>query len=157
MDRLQTTTRRAHFKKYEHEAKEVCAELNEYLMAEFGCKTPPAYVGPSNNINVNSGEPFVLYLRHKPIQEAGWGESALVIAQIVFDKQRVGNGTSLLRFLVRISDKYGYETIGIEEASNEMIVGFAKKYGFEKYRRKADWIASVENLKRFFGFAQAIA
>lgn len=137
-----------HDEKLEQEAKEVCAELNEHLMDAFGYKTPPAYVGSCNTI-LASRKAFDIYLRHKPDLYAGWGENSLVIARIAFDKQRIGSGSSLLRFLVGISDKYGYERIGIEFASNERIVGFAKKYGFEIYGSGKNWVASVENLKRF--------
>lgn len=47
-----------------------------------------------------------------------------------------------------MSDKYGYERIGIECAINEKIVGFAKKYGFERYEREGNWITSVGNLRK---------
>jgi hypothetical protein len=46
-----------------------------------------------------------------------------------------------------MADKYGYERIGIECATNEKIVGFAKKYGFERYGREENWMTSVGNLK----------
>jgi hypothetical protein len=129
------------------ESKAVCADLNEYLMSEFGCKTPPVRFPIGNSILAHR-RAFNIYLYHKPTEAAGWGKNTLVIVSIEFQKQRAGNGSSFLRFLVRISDKYGYERIGIECATNEKIVGFARKYGFEHHGREGNWIASVGNLKK---------
>jgi len=135
--------------KLREEANGVCADLNSYLMSEFGCETPLAYITGHriNNICAYT-EDFDIYLACRPVRRAGWDENILVIARIGFKKQRVGNGTTFLRFLVRMSDKYGYERIVIECATNEQIVGFAKKYGFECYEKEGDWIASVDDLKQ---------
>jgi len=122
--------------------------LNSYFMSEFACKTPPANTAPFNNNIIAHTEDFDIYLACRPVKRTGWSENVLVIVSISFMTQRVGNGTSFLRFLIKIADKYGYERIGIECATNEMIVGFAKKYGFERYKREENWINSVENLKK---------
>ncbi|HEY8157291.1 MAG TPA: hypothetical protein VIF10_01185 [Methylobacter sp.] len=138
-----------HSQKLREEANGVCADLNAYLMSEFGCETPPACITGRRINNIRAcTEDFDIYLACRPVQRAGWDENILVIVRIGFEEQRVGNGTSFLRFLVRMSDKYGYERIGIECATNEQIVGFAKKYGFECYEKEGDWIASVDNLKK---------
>lgn len=136
-----------HSQKLREEAYGVCADLNAYLMSEFGCKTPPVRFPMGNSILAHR-RAFNIYLYHKPAEDVGWGKNTLVIVSISFEKQRVGNGTSFLRFLAKIADKYGYERIGIECATNEQIVGFAKKYGFEHYKREENWITSVENLKK---------
>jgi hypothetical protein len=134
--------------KLREEANGICSGLNSYLMSEFGCEAHPAYITGHriNNICAYT-EDFDIYLSCRPARRAGWGENILVIVRIGFKRQRVGNGASFLRFLVRMSDKYGYERIGIEYASNEQIVGFAKKYGFERYEQEGDWITSIGNLK----------
>ena len=134
------------YDKFEQETSEFCNDLNCYLMETYGYKRQPAYLTPDNCIGANR-KAFKIYLRCKPTQEVGWGVNTLVIAQIGFYKQRIGNGSSFLKFLVKMSAKYGFKNIGIEAAINEKIVNFAKKYGFVNYQRDSDWIVSIDVLR----------
>lgn len=56
---------------------------------------------------------------------------------------------SLLEALTMLSEKYHYDSIGIEAALTEEIVSFARKFGFSKIPNKNDdWLIPVANLKQ---------
>lgn len=124
-----------------------CDELNSFLKDQFEYKRHLTHIR-QETISVNRKK-IDLYVRYKQ-KQGYWGEDALVLARIGFDQQKKGHGTSLLKFLVSLADKYQYTKIGIEQA-NKNSEAFAKKYGFEPSKTLANsYITSVESLKVHF-------
>ncbi|WP_225548045.1 hypothetical protein [Chromobacterium violaceum] len=113
-------------------------------MNRYGYKKKPSHLGIGPTISATR-KAFDLYLRFKPVR---WNNT-LVIARIEFDKTRTGNGTSLLEVLTMLSEKYHYDSIGIEAALTEEIVSFVKKFGFSKVPNKNDdWLIPITTLKQ---------
>ncbi|GAB3517893.1 hypothetical protein [Photobacterium alginatilyticum] len=119
-----------------------CQDLNMYLMERFNYKTGPA---TSNMFTIDaSRKHFDLYLRFKPATDM-WTSDTIVIAKIGFKHTRVGHGTDLLKFIVKVSNKYQTNNIGIEGA-NDSLANFAKNMGFENFQDK-QWIIDIERLR----------
>ncbi|MGF1728975.1 hypothetical protein [Photobacterium kasasachensis] len=119
-----------------------CQDLNMYLMERFNYKTGPA---TSNMFTIDaSRKHFDLYLRFKPTTDM-WKSNTIVIAKIGFKHTRVGHGTDLLKFIVKVSNKYQTNNIGIEGA-NDSLANFAKNMGFENFQGK-QWIIDIERLR----------
>ncbi|WP_232605654.1 hypothetical protein [Photobacterium phosphoreum] len=68
-----------------------------------------------------------------------------MIAVIEFFHPKSGHGTDLLKFLVKIADKYEISRIGIEQTNEESSV-FAEKFGFINFQRDC-WIVNIAELK----------
>jgi hypothetical protein len=132
---------------YEASLIEFCEELNLYLMTRYKYKKKHAYISRRNTIRADR-KYFNIYLRFKPHKNIGWGDNCLVIASIGFFKVHCGNGTSFLKFLLDVADKYCFTSIGIETASTEAIFGFATKYEFKDIKDGDNWIAPVNSLKQ---------
>jgi len=95
-----------------------------------------------------SSKMFNLYIRHslpKDRKHSLWDDKTLIIANIGFKDQRVGNGTSLLHFLVTQSKVLNFEKIGIE-MTNDTAASFAKKHGFRQINEK-NWVINIKDLK----------
>ena len=95
-----------------------------------------------------SSKMFNLYIRHSLPEDRKhriWDDKTLVIANIGFKDQRVGNGTSLLHFLVSQSKVLNFEKIGIE-MTNAIAESFAKRHGFTKVNEK-NWVINIKDLK----------
>ncbi|MCD9464536.1 hypothetical protein CJF25_16350 [Photobacterium phosphoreum] len=74
-----------------------------------------------------------------------WKTDTFVIAVIEFFHPKSGHGTDLLKFLVKIADKYEISRIGIEQTNEESSV-FAEKFGFINFQRDC-WIVNIAELK----------
>ncbi|MGF1715994.1 hypothetical protein L4D08_14025 [Photobacterium chitinilyticum] len=119
-----------------------CRDLNVYLMERFGYKTCPA---TSNMFTVDASRKlFDLYFRFKPNTDL-WKPDTIVIAKIGFKHTRIGHGTDLLKFIVKVSNKYQTNKVGIEGA-NDNLADFAKKLGFREVNNK-QWIIDITELK----------
>lgn len=119
-----------------------CQDLNNYLMERFGYKTGPA---TSNMFTIDAcRKHFDLYLRFKQATDL-WKSDTIVIAKIGFKHTRAGHATDLLKFIVKVSNKYQTNNIGIEGA-NDSLANFAKKLGFENIQGK-QWIIDIEQLR----------
>jgi len=132
------------------EQLEVCkrfaGDLDVYVRSRYKYKSNAVSVGFAHTVEVRRST-IELYLRFKP--RASWPNDSIVIARIGFAKQRKGNGTSLLRFLVDAAPQYGIQSIGIEQAiGGEEIDGFVRKFGFTQYRNEESWIVSLKDLKK---------
>lgn len=128
------------------EIQEFCSDLSLYLMDRYNYETHPAYPARGWNIEA-SGNSFNIYLRFKPI-DILWPSDSIVISNIQFDKKRIGNGDSLLRFFIDQSEKYGFKHVGIEQTHSEAGKGFAKKYGFQSIDNQKNWSISIEHLSK---------
>ncbi|OLQ79111.1 hypothetical protein BIT28_01880 [Photobacterium proteolyticum] len=119
-----------------------CQDLNIYLMERFNYKTGPA---TSNMFTIDAcRKHFDLYFRFKPATDM-WKSDTIVIAKIGFKHTRAGHATDLLKFIVKVSNKYQTNNIGIEGA-NDSLANFAKKLGFENVQGKL-WIIDIEQLR----------
>ncbi|NQY07475.1 MAG: GNAT family N-acetyltransferase [Flavobacteriaceae bacterium] len=117
-------------------------ELNTYLMDRFEYKRSPA---TNNRCTISATRKrFNLYLRFGRTRHV-WEEDTLVIASIYFLYARQGHGCDLLKFFVKIADKYKIRKIGIE-LTNEESSAFAENFGFKCFLR-GYWIVSVKDLE----------
>ncbi|NQY07577.1 MAG: hypothetical protein HRT68_15620 [Flavobacteriaceae bacterium] len=117
-------------------------ELNLYLMDRFKYKSRPA---TNNRCTISATRKwFHLYLRFGRARSS-WEEDTLVIAAIYFFHARRQHGTDLLKFFVKIADKYKIRKIGIE-LTNEDSSAFAEKIGFTNFNRGC-WIINVKELE----------
>jgi ribosomal protein S18 acetylase RimI-like enzyme len=87
-----------------------------------------------------------LYLRFRVGDS--WPVGSVVIAAIQFQSRRRGHGKALLNKLVDMSTTYGYQTIEIEQTSDDAsIQNFVKKFGFTNSFDEQNWIVTVERLR----------
>ena len=120
----------------------LCKDLNYYLKKKYNYQTNPA---TCNKRTIDARRKFFkLYFRFR-INNYRWEADTLVIANISFYKQRSGNGTDLLKFLVNLAAKYEITKIGIEE-TNSNSSAFARRFGFKNFNRE-DWIIGIPDLK----------
>lgn len=70
-----------------------------------------------------------LYLRFGYLSLDPDAKKEIVIAKILFQDEKSGHGTALLRKLSLIPEKYGYEVVSFE-CPNDKCRAFAKKMGF---------------------------
>jgi hypothetical protein len=120
-------------------------DIDRYVLNRF-CYKRRCVTSSGQTVMVNR-QKADLYFRFRPTQNIHWPPDSLVIARIRFATQRVGHGTHLLDFLVQLSGKYEYTTIGIERTHDgENIQNFVGKYGFELFKSSGDWIVSVKTL-----------
>lgn len=119
--------------------EQFAADFDQYTRETFGYKQ--ACVNLNGNTLCVNRKKADLYLRFLP--QHHWPPKTLVIARIGFTSQRAGHGTSLLRFLVQVSGKYGYEHVGIERAHlRENIQNFVRKYGFDAVSDES-WLVPI--------------
>lgn len=118
-------------------------EIDTFYRERFGYEsrcTHPSF--PTISINRTAVH---LYIRFRP--EGFWPSDSVVIASIGFGKQRRGHGRELLSKLVEMSDRYGFESIGIEQTGqSESIKNFVRKFGFLNHKNEKNWIVSVDVL-----------
>lgn len=118
-------------------------EIDTFHRERFGCEsryTDPAF--PTISINCTAVH---LYIRFR--LEGFWPSDSVVIASIGFGKKRRGHGRELLRKLVEMSNRYGFESIGIEQTGqSESINNFVRKFNFRNYKNDKNWIVSVDVL-----------
>jgi len=118
--------------------------LKNYLIKRYHIDR---FIDDTHTLLVSSNM-FNLYIRHSLPQDRKhslWDDQTLIIANIGFTDQRVGNGTSLLHFLVTQSKVLNFKKIGIE-MTNDAAESFAKKHGFSQINEK-NWVISIEDLK----------
>ncbi len=127
-----------------------CSCFNVYLRNRYGYKKDHAEVSASRlTIGTTGVKKFTFYLRFNPRMHP-WPLKTLVIAQIGFDDTRIGNGTDFIRFVVKSSQKFGIENIGIESA-NHASSSLAAKCGFSPIAPATGvhWCGSIEAISRF--------
>jgi len=118
--------------------------LKKYLMNRYDIDR---FIDDTHTL-LASSKMFNLYIRYSLPQDRKhriWNDKTLVIANIGFKDQRVGNGTSLLQFLVTQSKVLNFEKIGIE-MTNAIAESFAKRHGFTKVNEK-NWVINIKDLK----------
>jgi len=115
--------------------------LNDYLMQKFNYKQVLIRHIIGNTLMINKKR-IRLYLK-LPSYNA-LNTETLVIARIGFQKIKVGNGVSLLRFLISQSTLLGYTNIKIEQTNTNSSY-FAKKLGFTQINEK-NWIIPLDIL-----------
>lgn len=123
-------------------------EIDSRLKRRFNRKNRCAYSMPGSTIDGRNAK-FDLLLRFPTGPNLRFeGEKPLVIARIKFAEQRVGHGAWLLRELVSLAPKYGYDSIAVEAANPSAgIQNFVRKFGFSPVSGiSSDWIASVHEL-----------
>ena len=122
-------------------SKEIFIEkFNQYLMKRHDYKYRPINAKYVRNTISAYKKKFDIYLR-LPLK----GNETLVIARIFFQNEKVGHGTSLLKFLAEQSYYGEYKYISIEMV-NENSIAFAKKLGFRKINEK-DLIIDIKTLR----------
>jgi hypothetical protein len=117
--------------------------LKVYLKENFNYKRLSNGLSFINNNLMFHTKKFDLYMRYKPNYEP-WEKDTLVIAKIGFIEQKNGHGTSLIKFLLEKSNKYGFKFLAIESA-NKNSSAFAKKLGFKEIKEN-QWSASIEDI-----------
>ena len=121
--------------------------LKDYLINRYSSKNINRLIDDTHTILAHS-KMFDLYFRvslPKDRKHRIWDHETLVIAKINFKEQRIGNGTSLLQFLVSQSKLLNFNKIGLEMTNNSAS-NFAKKHGFSQINEK-NWVISIEDLK----------
>jgi len=121
--------------------------LKVYLTNRYGSKNINRFTNDTHTILAHS-KMFDLYFRvslPKGRKHRIWDYETLVIARINFKEQRVGNGTSLLQFLVSQSKLLNFNKIGLEMTNNSAS-NFAKKHDFSQINKK-NWVISIKDLK----------
>ncbi len=104
-------------------------DLNDYLKIMFKYKKSHAYIS-RGKINAYTSK-FDIYLRWNGVYYLTKFPNNLTIARIGFFKERQGYGKAFLQFLLKISWKYKFDYLIIENA-NEKSANFAQKFGFQK-------------------------
>jgi GNAT superfamily N-acetyltransferase len=133
-------------------------ELDIWLRHRFGYRARLTYQGMSNTVDARRVKVGV-YLRlvKQSIEGHEWSSNTLVIARIEFRERHKGHGRALLRFLVTQAERFGYDKIAIECASEDIgIQSFCAKFFFDQptsQRRNSNWIASVEHVSHELGRA----
>ncbi len=94
---------------------------------------------------------FDLYFRFKP-DDIFWPPDSIVVARIGFDKRRIGNGGSLLKFLINQSKEFDLRHVAIEQTHTDAGKGFAVKYGFQSRDNQKNWSISIESLSKKINF-----
>jgi hypothetical protein len=126
---------------FEEDAILLSYYLSRYLCQRFNCRGATIY--PEFNKVFASGSKYNIMLR---LNACNFPKSNLVIARICFKSQRKGNGTDLLRWILQISEKYGYENICLE-FPNAGCIKFGEKFGFIEYMN-SHLLITKSNLKK---------
>lgn len=111
-----------------NEYEEMRKEIDIYLMKRFKYRLSLVRLTPDNILITRRNSRLDLYLRIRRV-ESIFPPDCLILAQISFRKERIGNGTHFVRFLSEIALKYGFRYVGIE-STNKKSSSFAKKLGF---------------------------
>lgn len=134
-------------------------ELDIWLRQRFDYRARLAYRGMSNTVDTRRVK-VGLYLRlvTHSVEGHEWPSNTLVIAKIEFRERHKGHGRALLRFLVTQAERFGYDKIAVECASEDIgIQSFCAKFFFDQPtspRRNSNWIASVEHVSHELGRAR---
>lgn len=121
--------------------------LNNYLIARYGSNNLTRLNDDTHTMLAVSKK-FELYLRFSLPEDRKhsiWDQTTLVIARIGFKDQRVGNGKSLLQFLVSQSKLFNYTKIGLE-MTNKNASNFARKFSFTQITEK-NWVINIKDLE----------
>lgn len=130
-----------------NEYEEIRKEIDTYLMRRFKYRLSLVMLTPDNIITTRRNSRVDLYLRIRRVKSL-FPPDCFIVARIGFNKERVGNGTHLVRFLSKTTLKYGFKHIGIE-STNEKSKAFAEKLGFYSIDG-SNYAVSVENLISYF-------
>jgi len=121
--------------------------LKNYLINRYGSKNIDRLIDDTHTL-LASSKMFDLYFRYslpKNRKHSLWDDEILVIAHISFKDRRMGNGTSLLHFLVSQYKLLNFNKIALEMANNSAS-NFAKKHGFSQINEK-NWVINIKDLK----------
>ena len=130
-----------------NEYEEMRKEIDIYLMKRFKYRLSLVRLTPDNILITRRNSRLDLYLRIRRV-ESIFPPDCLILAQISFRKERIGNGTHFVRFLSEIALKYGFRYVGIE-STNKKSSSFAKKLGFYSIDG-FNYAISVKNLLASF-------
>ena len=133
--------------RYMNEYEEMRKEIDIYLMKRFKYRLSLVRLTPDNILITRRNSRLDLYLRIRRV-ESIFPPDCLILAQISFRKERIGNGTHFVRFLSEIALKYGFRYVGIE-STNKKSSSFAKKLGFYSIDG-FNYAISVKNLLSYF-------
>ena len=126
-----------------NEYEAILKEIDSYLMERFKYRVSLVYLTPDNIVATRRNSRVGLYLRIRKT-ESLFPPDCFIIAQISFQKERVGNGMHFIRFLSEIALKYRFKYIGIESV-NDKSKAFAEKLGFHSIDR-FNYAVSAEKL-----------
>ena len=131
---------------YQEQLKQICQEVNEYVMNRFKYKNPPANITSGTNILMPPKAQISIYLRffHEQVYKL-WPPKPIIIAQLGFKKTRKGNGTHFLSFLKDIAMRYDYDYIGLE-STNDNSSAFAEHFNFKDLGDKWNYLISIKEL-----------
>ena len=129
------------------EYEELRADIDHYLMERFKYRKSLVFLTIDNVITTRRNSRIDLYLRIRKI-ESLFPPDCIIIARLSFSKERIGHGTHFLRFLTEVSQKYGFNHIGIE-CVNVKSGAFAKKLGFYSIDDE-NYFITVNNLTSYF-------
>lgn len=130
-----------------NEYEEIREAIDIYLMERFKYRRSLVYLTPDNIVTTRRNSRIDLYLRIRKV-ESLFPPDCLIIARICFQRERIGNGSHFVRFLVEIALKYGFKHIGIE-STNKKSRSFAEKLGFHSIDG-SNYAVSIKNLISYF-------
>ena len=126
---------------------ELRADIDRYLMERLKYRKSLVRLTVDNVITSRRNSRIDLYLRIRKVKSL-FPPDCLIIARLVFSKERIGHGTHFLRFLTGLALKYGFRYIGIE-CANIKSGAFAKKLGFNSIDGE-NYSIIVDNLIYYF-------
>lgn len=130
-----------------NEKEKIRKEIDCYLMERFKYRLSLVYLTVDKIIATRRNSRVDLYLRIRRV-ESIFPPDCFIIARIGFSKERIGNGTHFVSFLLGIALKYEFKDIGIE-STNEKSKAFAEKFGFQSIDG-SNYVASVADLTFYF-------
>jgi GNAT superfamily N-acetyltransferase len=126
-------------------------ELDSWLRHRFHYRARLTHSGMNGTVDARRAK-VGLYLRliTRSIEGYPWPANTLVIARVEFRERHKGHGRALLQFLLTQAERFRYDKIAVECASDDIgIQSFCAKFFFDQPtspRRNSNWIATVEHI-----------